>query len=205
LRCHGDGGDPATEDVARVVWRLAPEGRERQELRRDESAWQLRYGSLDVELTRLAEKGGFVFEEAQPNASPGLMRVAPWATGDFVHVATDIHPQGSDGTVHFKPLREGAAALLLEPGNRKACLWVASLVRHWRQHELKVPPGATVKLFKRDVAMPPVPPKSEAYCSLHGGESAVWVIDSPDPLDPAALLDGLRSGWGRGESRPKRP
>jgi hypothetical protein len=136
--------------------------------------------------------------------SPVLRRPAPWLAGDRVHVATDIHPAGSDGRVHFKALNEAAAALLLEPNRRKAFIWTASLVRHWRQHELEVPPGATVRLFKRDVEMPPVPPDSNAFCSLLGGESAVWVIESPTPLDPDNVLAGLHSGWGRGETRPKR-
>jgi hypothetical protein len=52
--------------------------------------------------------------------------------------------------------------------------------------------------------MPRVPPGGNAFCSLLGGESAVWVIESPEPLDPASLLEGLHSGRGRGENRPER-
>ena len=52
--------------------------------------------------------------------------------------------------------------------------------------------------------MPPVPRDSKAYCSLMGGESAVWVMESSEQLDPDNILKGLQSGWGRGESRPER-
>jgi len=204
LRCHADGGSPETEDVARVVWPLAPTTRKLTEHSRDDSSLWLSYGSLDVQTVRLAEKGGFEYGVDTDAVSPVLRRSAPWLAGDHVNVATHIHPAGSDGKVHFKALKEAAAALLLEPDRRKAYLWTASLVRHWRQHELKVPPGATVRLFKRDVEMPRVPPGSNAFCSLLGGESAVWVIESPVPLDPDSVFKGLHSGWGRGEKRPER-
>lgn len=204
LHCHADGGNPETEDAARVVWPLAPTTRERTEHRRDDSSLWLSYGSLDLRTVRLAEKGGFEYGVDADGVSPVLRRPAPWLAGDHVHVATHIHPAGSSGEVHFKALKEAAAALLVEPDRRKAYLWTASLVRHWRQHELEVPPGATVRLFKRDVEMPRVPPDSNAFCSLLGGESAVWVIESPVPLDPDSVLEGLHSGWGRGEARPER-
>lgn len=204
LRCHQDGGDPATDDIARVVWPLAPTGRELTEIGRDESSQRFRYGALQVECVRLAENGGFTSAVDSDGLSPVLHQQAPWKAGHHVNVATDIHPAESDGTVHFKPLNEAAAALLLEPGGHKGYLWVASLVRHWRQHELEVPRGATVRLFKRNIEMPRVPPGSNAYCSLLAGESAVWVIESSQSLDPESVLAGLTSGWGRGERRPER-
>ena len=204
LRCHQDGGDPATKDTARVIWPLAPPGREVSELHRDESSLRLRYGTLQLDTLRLEESGGFTYGLDSDEVSPVLHQQAPWKAGHHVNVATDIHPADSDGIVHFKPLNEAAAALLLEPGRRKAYLWVASLVRHWRQHELEVPTGATVRLFKRNVEMPKVPPNSKAYCSLLAGESAVWIIESPKPLEPKSILAGLTSGYGRGEKRPER-
>jgi hypothetical protein len=204
LRCHADGGSPETDDVARVVWPLAPMTRKLTEHRRDESSLSLSYGSLDVQTVRLAENGGFNYDVDADGVSPVLGRPAPWLAGDHVHVATHIRPSGSSGEVHFKALQEAAAALLLEPDRRKAYLWTASLVRHWRQHELKVPTRATVRLFKRNVEMPRVPSGSKAFCSLLGGESAVWIIESSEPLDPASMLDELHSGWGRGEKRPDR-
>ena len=82
--------------------------------------------------------------------------------------------------------------------------WVANLTRHWRQHELEVPAESTVRLFKRDVEMPKFPPNSKAYCSLFGGESVVWVVESRKELDPDHILGQLTSGWGRGEKRPER-
>jgi hypothetical protein len=164
----------------------------------------LRYGALEVKSTRLAERGGFAFGVDDDGISPTLARPAPWSAGDYVNVATDIHPADSGGEVYFKPLVEAGAALLVEPGQRKAYLWTASLVRHWRQHALVVPDEASVRLYKRNVEMPPPPSGSKAYCSLMGGESAVWIIESKRPLDPARILQGLQSGWGRGESRPQR-
>lgn len=204
LRCHQDGGDPQTGDTARVVWPLAPTGRQMAEPDRDESSLQLRYGSLELKTVRLEENGGFTYGLDPDGLSPVLQRPAPWKAGDHVNVATDIYPDQSDGTVHFKALNEAAAALLLEPDRRKAFLWVANLTRHWRQHELEVPAESTVRLFKRNVEMPKVPPGSKAYCSLFGGESAVWVIESPKELDPNHVLSQLTSGWGRGEKRPER-
>lgn len=204
LRCHEDGGNPATGDTARIVWPLAPTGRELTELQRNESSLRLRHGALQIDTFRLEEEGGFVYGVDADGISPVLQHRAPWKAGHHVNAGTDIHPAASNGTVRFKPLNEAAAALLLEPDGRKACLWVANLTRHWRQHELEVPVGATVRLFKRDVEMPKVPPGSKAYCSLLGGESAVWVIESTGALDPESVLAGLTSGWGRGERRPER-
>jgi hypothetical protein len=204
LDCHRDGGDPATDDAARVVWPLAPAGRTLTEHGRDDSSLRLSYGQMEIECLRLEEKGGFAFGVDSDGVSPVLRQPAPWRAGHHVQVATHVRPAKSSGSVHFKKLNEAAAALLLEPDGRKAYLWTASLARHWRQHELKVPPQATVRLFKRDVEMPKVPPGSNAFCSLLGGESAVWVIESPEPLDPESILEGLVSGWGRGETRPPR-
>ena len=210
LRCHADGGDSATEDLARVRWRLAPVGRELSAGEPEEGTWHLGYGTLEADLQLLAEQGGFTFDsiEAEPPPhcawSPVLSRPAPWRTGDFVNVATDAHPAGSDGLVIFQALHEGAAALLVEPGQQRAYLWVASLVRHWRQHELAVPPGATARVFERDVELTPPPPDGPAVASLNAGESAVLVIESEAALDPEALLANLQSSWGRGEARPPR-
>lgn len=211
LRCHAAGGDPATDDLARVRWRLSPVGRE---LDAPEPAGGLRevaYGKTRLRVEILAERGGFDFAAADdgeaPYApwSPTLERPAPWATGDFLNVATVVHPAGSEGAVHFRALNEAGAALLVEPGERRALLWVASLVRHWRQHTLDLPPGVRVTLFKREISLTPAPPPGgPAYASLGGAESAVWLLEADAPLDPDALLDGLQSGWGRGERAPTR-
>jgi len=210
LCCQGDGGQLATGDLARVRWRLSPVGRELDAPQPSESSWQVRYGRVQVNLERLAERGGFQFghteDEPPPRCAwaPVLARPAPWQAGDFVHVATDAHPVGSGGEARFKALNEGAAALLVEPGAERAYLWVASLVRHWRQHELAVPPGVTVRLFVRDVELTPAPEGGPAHASLNGGQSAVWLLESKAPLAADQIMAGLTSGRGRGESRPQR-
>jgi hypothetical protein len=156
-----------------------------------------------VDIARLEEKGGFTFNgikaDAAPRAewSPVLVRPAPWKTGDFVHVATAAYPVGAEGGVHFRALHEGAAALLMEPDGRKAYVWIANLTRHYRQYMMDVPAGAKVRTYKRDVEMPPVPPGEPANAGLSGAESAVWVLESGQPLDAKALLNGLRAGKGR--------
>ncbi len=203
LLCHQAAGNPDGRDVARVRWRLSPVGRNLEVLEQTEASMKFRYGGLQVELTRLAEQGGFRFgsedSETPPRAAwfPTLARTAPWEIGDFVQVATVIHPAGAEGTVRVKALTNGAAAVLLEPEGRKAFVWVVNLSRHWQQQLLDLPPGVSARVFKRNVELPPLPPGEPAHAGLLAGEGAVWVLESAQLMDAEVLLTGLRSGKGR--------
>jgi len=172
-------------------------------LDQNEKTCRFRYGGLEVNLLCLDQRGGFTFKPEEigepPRAAwtPLLSRPAPWAKGDFVNVVTVVRPANAEGVVRVKALTHGAAAVLVEPGARKAFVWAANLHRQWQQYLLRLPAGAKVRTYKRDVEMPLVPPGEPANTGLLGGESAVWVLDSEAPLDPNVLDDGLASGKGR--------
>ncbi len=203
LHCQAEGGQEAGQDLARVRWRLSPQGRKLELGERTEGSWAFTYGGLVVRLERLAEQGGFQFGEGTgepaPRASwyPILQRPAPWKGGDYLHVATVIHPAGAEGEVQVKALTRGAAVALVEPGGRRALVWVVNLSRHWQQQLLEVPAGATVRTFMRQVEMPHVPPGEKANAGLLGGQAAVWAVESPTPLNAEALLAAVSSGKGR--------
>jgi hypothetical protein len=203
LRCDADGGSADGKDVVRVRWRLAPVGRKMQIAERTESACRFQYGGLKVDLERLDQRGGFAFsteeigQPPQSSLTPVLSRAAPWSRKDFVHVATVIRPAGAEGSVSFKSLGNAAAAVLLEPGGRKATAWVVNLERHFQQVLLDVPPGATIVAYKHCSEMPGVPPGEPANLGLLGSESATWTIESPEAIDPKALLAHLRAGKSR--------
>lgn len=203
LRCNADGGAPEGQDVARIRWRLSPQDRVLAQGERTDRRWSLNYGGLVLDMECLAERGGFVFGEgtgeAAPRASwyPTLERAAPWQVGDYAYVATVIHPAGAEGEVRVKALVGGAAAALVEPGGRRALVWVANLSRQWQQHLMTIPAGATVRTFMREVEMPRVPPGEPANTGLLGGQAAVWVVESPNPLTAEGLLAGVTSGKGR--------
>lgn len=202
LHCHADGGVAAGQDVARVRWRLSPQGRKLMPGERTETHWSFTYGGLEVALERLAQKGGFIFGEGEgepaPRASwyPTLEQAAPWKVGDYACVATVIHRAGGEGQVRVKALQHGAAAAMVEPGGRKALVWVVNLSRHWQQQLMPVPAGATVRTYKRNVEMPRVPPGEKANAGLLGGEAALWEVESPNPLTTEALLAAVSSGKG---------
>jgi hypothetical protein len=203
LRCDADGGSTDGKDAARVRWRLAPVGRKMLVQEQTESALRFQYGGLQVDLERLDQRGGFAFTAQEigqaPHASltPLLSRPAPWSRRDFVRVATVIRPAGAKGRVHVKPLANGAVAVLVEPGERKAYVWVANLERHLQQYLLDVPADATITTYKHGVEMPGVPPGEPANLGLLGVEGGVWVVESKSPIDPKTLVDGLRTGKGR--------
>ncbi|NUQ00313.1 MAG: hypothetical protein HUU35_10725 [Armatimonadetes bacterium] len=162
---------------------------------------------LALRLERLGMRGDFAFGE-QPEAAPllasvTLARAAPWKQGDHLEVATDIHPDVSEGQVRFKSLTEGGAALLLEPGGRQAWLWVANLVRHWRLFELTVPAGIEVRGYKRGQELPPLA-EPVATMPLNGAQSGVWRLEAAAPLDADQVLASLVAGQGRGEARRER-
>jgi hypothetical protein len=194
LRCGAPGGAPNSTDAARVRWRLAPQGRKFETLEQSETILRFRYGGLQIDLLRLDQKGGFAFASSE---TPLLVRPAPWASGEFLHVATVIRPSTAEGSVHIRALRNGAAAVLLEPGARKAYVWAVNLHRQLQQYLLDLPPAVQVRTFKRDVEMPAVPAGEPANAGLIGGESAIWVLESKSPLDASALLAGLRAGKSR--------
>ena len=200
LRCDADGGKAEGKDVARIRWRLAPVGRKLLVAEQSESALRLQYGDLKVDLTRLDQRGGFAFstpeigQPPQAAQTPVLSRPGPWSRRDFVHVATVIRPAESDGSVCVKSLDNAAAAVLLEPGGRKAIVWVVNLERHYQQVLLDVPPGATIVAYKHCVEMPGIPPGEPANLGLQGSESGIWTLASPEPIDAKALLERLKSG-----------
>lgn len=203
LRCYAGGGDPATQDTARVRWRLSPQGRILAVMEKSDSALRFQYGRLRADLACLDQKGGFSFRPEEiteaPRApwTPLLTRPSPWSSGDFVHVSTVIHPADAEGSVQAKALPHGAAAVLLEPEGRNAFVWITNLDRHSRQFLLDVPSGAQVGTYKRNIDMPGVPPGEPANAGLNAAESALWVLQSDRPLDATALLAGLRENLSR--------
>jgi hypothetical protein len=204
LRYQG-AGEPNAQNgaVARVRWRLAPQGRKLQMIEQSATSLRFQYGGLRADLQCLDRKGGFSFQpdkitEAPREAwTPLLVRSAQPSAGAFAHVATIIRPAGAEGTAEVTALPNGAAAVLLEPDRRKAYVWVANLHRQLQQYLLDLPAGVKVDTYKRDVEMPSVPPGEPANAGLVGGEGAVWVIQSESPLDARALLKGLRGGKSR--------
>ncbi len=203
LHCHADGGAVEGQDVARMRWRLSPQERPLDQAERTDRYWAFNYGDLAVTLERLEEQGGFYFAEGQdepaPRASwyPTLERGAPWQAGDYAYVATIIRPATAEGEVQVKALTHGAAAALVEPGGRKALVWVVNLSRHFQQQLLAIPAGATVRTYMRQVEMPRVPLGESATAGLLGGQEALWVVESPNPLTAEALLAAVSSGVGR--------
>jgi hypothetical protein len=201
LLCNTSGG--AAGDMARIRCRLAPAARPLKIEEQSDVLWRFNYGGLSVRLARLEAKGEFSFraldKEQPPLAewTPGLAYNGPWLAGDFLHAGVVAAPASAEGSVVLKALPHGAAALLMEASQRKAFLWVANLDRHWQQYLLPVPAGASVKLFRKSVEMPPVPAGAVASAGLQGAENGVWVIESPTPLNSQAILAGLRAGKGR--------
>ena len=201
LRCHASGGDAG--DVARVRWRISPAGRKLDILEQSERSLRFRYGRLRGDLLSLDPAGSFSFKPADVGEAPMaawtplLVRSAPWSTGDAVNVATIIRPDGAEGSIATMSLTHGAAAVLLEPDARKAYVWVVNLGRHLQQYMLNLPPGVTVRTYKRDVEMPPVPRGEPANTGLQGAEGAVWVLTSNTALDVRTLIAGLRAGKSR--------
>jgi len=209
LRSHADGGNPATDDVAQLRFAFVPQS---VELRCDSlspTVWRGGVGALSLRVVTLAEQGGFLFgdsAEAPPATKYGLVlaRSAPWRTGDFVYAAIDLSPADSDGSVAFMALNEGGAAVMLEPSQRVAWVWVANLARHWRHHRLSLPEGATATVYRRHAPMPPTAAGQPLTIAVQAAESAVVRIESPRPLASDELLQRLESSWGRGEARPAR-
>jgi hypothetical protein len=203
LRCDADGGSPDGKDVARVRWRLAPVGRRMRIDEQSESACRFQYGSLKVDLQRLDQRGGFTFateeigKPPQASLTPVLSRAAPWSRKDFVHVASVIRPADAKGSVSFKSLGNAAAAVLVDPDGRKAVVWVVNLERHFQQILLDIPPGMTLVTYKHCCEMPGVSPGQPANLGLLGSESGIWTIESPEAIDPKALLERLRTGVSR--------
>ncbi len=207
LKAHEKGGSASTADVARVRWRFSPDGRDLARPIRQDDRLQVRYGDLDVDLIRLDRQGPFRFADARSETphlewTPTLERPAPWLQGDYVHVATDARPVGSDGAVSFRSLKEGAAAILVEPGARRAFIVLGGFGRHWRQHELRLPPGIAVRVFKREFELTPPPPGQAVVLTLHGAENAIVSLVSDNPIDPAEVLSGFTSGLSRVGNRP---
>lgn len=205
LRYHGDGG---REGKVRVRWPLTPPGRELDLHEMNDERFTFTYGGLHVDLHRLAEAGGFTFgaeEISQPPHeawTPMLVRdgkspETAWSTGNFVHVGTVIHPAGTEGEVHVKSLRNGAAALMLEPDRKKAFVWVVNLTRQWQGYTLELPEGVECRTYKRDVEMPPVPPGQPAYLGLPSVENGLWVLESETEMSPETLLNNLERKDGR--------
>ena len=208
LRCHADGGDPGTEDVAQVRWRFGPATRELTIEEPSQTERQVRCSRLRTRTVLLKERGGFVFEDIDGTTAThraralALARPAPWEAGDRVEVATDAHPANSSTRVHIKPLNEAGAMLLIAPDGKHGILWVASLGRHFRQHLLAPLPGVQVRRFERNVELTPPQANRETVLSLHGAESATAELTSQSPLNADAILAALRSGWGRAERHP---
>jgi hypothetical protein len=208
LRCHADGGNAETEDVARVRWRFAPVNRDLTVEQNSDSERKASCGRLRTRAVLLDEKGGFTFQETDGTAPPHnakalmLARPAPWQSGDHVAVAIDVRPDTAETSVHIKMLNEGAAMLMIAPDGRHGIIWTVSLVRHFRQHYLDPLEGVAVRRFERNVELTPPLAEHQAFLSLHGGESAILELESKEPLDPSAILAALHSGWGRGERRP---
>jgi len=202
LRYQG-AGEASTGQIARVRWRLEPQGRKLQVMEQSAASLRFQYGGLRSDLTCLEQDGGFSFqpdkitEEPREAWTPLLLRSAPGPVRPFAHVATIIRPANAEGTVEVAALPNGAAAALLEPDRRKAYVWVVNLHRQMQQYLLDLPAGVKVTTYKRDVEMPSVPRGEPANAGLVGGEGAVWMIQSESPLDAGALLKGVRGGKSR--------
>lgn len=88
--------------------------------------------------------------------------------------------------------KDGGAAVLLEASCRKAHVWVTNLTKGTQHFLMEVPAGADIQTIKRNVYLPPVPVDQPAHAGLEGGEAAIWVIESAQPIDAEALLAGIR-------------
>jgi len=196
LRSHGAGGDAG--DVARVRWRLSPMKRKLKIAEQTDKSLRFQYGRLQADLICLDQKGGAVFKpeeitEAPRQAwTPLLTRSAPWMAGDYVNVASVIRPSSAKGIVQVKGLKNGAAALFIEPDTKKAHVWVVNLTRATTNYLMDVPQGMDVRTYKRTVHLPPVPPGQPAHAGLEGGEAAIFVVEATQSIDPVVLLAGLR-------------
>jgi len=201
LRSHAIGGE--ARDTARVRWRVSPQGRKLEVLRQTDAAMHFRYGGLQTELTCLEQKGGFRFtaeeitEAPRAGWTPLISRPAPWLSGDYLHVATVVRPSNSDGRVMVKAMKNGAAAVAIEPDGRKAFVWAVNLHRQLQQYLFDLPGGVTARAYKRDLVMPAIPPAEPASAGLVGGESAIWALSSESRIDPDPILASLRAGKGR--------
>ncbi len=209
LLCHAEGGDARTADRAQVRVVHAPQGRAAQDVAVTEEAWSGEIGSLAIRLQKLGGQGSWRFGDEAAAAPAGgavvLAREAPWKTGDGVQVACDVHPAASDSQVVCSAVQDGAAALLIEPDGREAWLWVVNLTRHFRGHELALPPGYRAQVWKRSAALPPPAAGQAVGLPLSAAEGAVARITAAQGIDPAAVLGALHPGWGRGEAVPPRP
>ncbi len=198
LRFQG-AGQPSDQQVARVRWRLAPQGRKLQIEEQTSATLRFQYGGLRTDLTCLNPNRGFSFQPAEVTEAPRtawtplLLR----STGTSTQVSTVVRPADSEGAVEITALPNGAGAVLLEPDRRKAYVWVVNLHRQMQQYLLDLPAGVNVTTYKRDVEMPSVPPGEPANAGLIGGENAIWLLQSDSPLDARALLKGLRGGKSR--------
>jgi hypothetical protein len=86
---------------------------------------------------------------------------------------------------------------LNDPDGRKAVVWVVNLERHFQQILLDIPPGMTLVTYKHCCEMPGVSLGQPANLGLLGSESGIWTIESPEAIDPKALLERLRTGVSR--------
>ena len=210
LRCQVAGGNPDTDDQARVLYQLTPVGRPDDRGAPRGDSWTVAYGGLALTMVKLGDQGGFEFDvetdRPAPQAAwaPQVVRQAPWAVGDYLELATDIAPASSDGVVFFQALNECGAALCVEPSRTSAWLWIANLTRHFRQQFVTLPAGCRATVYKRDIELPP-PPAEICVVSLQAGESGVVRLESDTVIQPEAVLAGIQAGWGRGERRPERP
>jgi hypothetical protein len=203
LRCCTAGGNAG--DVARVRWRLSPESRKLKIAEQTETSVRFQYGRLQADLACFDQHGGAAFkpekitEAPRQEWTPMLTRPAPWAAGDFINVSTVARPAGAAGSVTTRGFKNGGAAVLIEAGGRKAHVWVANLTRGTQHFLMDVPAGVDVTTYKRNVYLPPVPPGQPAHAGLAGGEAAIWVVESAQPINAEALMTGIRQS----NTRPK--
>jgi hypothetical protein len=195
--------EPSAQQIARVRWRLSPHGRTLRTIELSPLSLRFQFGGLRADLACLDQSGGFSFQPEQITEAPReswtplLVRPAQRASGAFAHVATIVRPANTDGVAAVRSLPNGAAAVLLEPGQRKASVWVVNLHRQMQQYMLVLPKGVKVTTYKHNAEMPPVPSVEPANAGLVGGEGAVWVIESDSTLDAQALLSSVSAGKSR--------
>lgn len=191
------------QDVARVRWRLSPQGRNLRMVEKTAASLRFQYGGLRTDLLCLDQGGGFSFQPEKTTEAPReswtplLVRSAQPPDKAFANVATIVRPANAEGEAEVSALPNGAAAVLLEPGGRKAYVWAVNLHGQMQQYLLDLPAGVKVDTYKRNVEMPSVPPGEPANAGLVGGEGAVWVIQSESTIDARALLKGVRGGKSR--------
>jgi hypothetical protein len=196
LRSQSAGGNVG--DVARVRWRISPESRKLKILEQTDKVLRFQYGRLQADFTCFDQRGGAIFKpenitEAPRQAwTPLLTRSAPWAAGDYMNVSTVVRPGGAAGMVNTKGFKNGGAAVMLEAGGHKAHVWVTNLTRGTQHFLMDVPAGIDVQTYKRNVYLPPVPPGQPAHAGLEGGEAAIWVLESLQPINVETLMAGIR-------------